>query len=280
MRLVTEKTNVEDTLPLAVNLRGTYEKPVLFHAFWHGTLNEKHVASVKSCYLFNIKNQVNRKIIVWVENTIENEHYTAIQKYAEVRQFNLKEGEVGTPFEGKAYYYKKQLATYSDVIRCMLLYKYGGCWFDLDILFLRDFGPIFHAYEEEVMVYQWERQVFPNQAIFISLKPEAPVLKELIEFFMKRNKGCAFIDYERNRDHVTYKAELNLYVLPCSWFDIEWVSRGKFEELFEESVESVRLESFHPGAFAYHWHNRWNTSVHPSSPFAQLSSQISSLLDQ
>jgi len=69
MKHLTNEINYDSTIELA-NIKDKYNKSVLFHCYWSGVLNEKHLISIKSCYYFNIhNNDNNHKIILWVENT-------------------------------------------------------------------------------------------------------------------------------------------------------------------------------------------------------------------
>jgi hypothetical protein len=267
MKLLTYETDYDKTIGLAKELNGSYDKPVIFHAYWNGTLNEKHFMSVKSCWYFNIKNYSNRKIIVWLENNSLNEWNEKISEFAEINYFNLNSEMENTPLENKRFYYNRQLSFYSDVVRYILLYKYGGCWFDLDVFFLRDFSPLFSAYENEVLVYQWERQNYPNGAIYISLVPQNNKIKDIIEFIIKRNKGWGFQEAD-----LTYDLELDMLVLPCSWFDGSWLGDIHFgcDAFFQGSDKIYTFENFFNGGFCYHWHNRWNHHIHENSPIKQL----------
>jgi hypothetical protein len=267
MKLLTCETNLKVTLEIAKTLEGSYSNDILFHAFWNGNLNEKHYISILSCYYTNIKNYSNRKIILWIENTPKNQWYDKISKYAEIREFKLEDEKVSTPILGKSFYYNKSLSFYSDVVRYILLYKYGGCWFDLDILFLRDFSPIFQDYKTECVVYQWENQNYPNGAIYVSVTPKNEILKEVIEFIITRNKGWGF-----QEANLTYNLPLRLTVLPCSWFDPSWVDDNlkTCDLLFKKSQDPVNLKTFYQGAFCFHWHNRWGHKIEENSVIYQL----------
>ena len=84
------------------------------------------------------------------------------------------------------------MSFYSDVVRYLLLYNYGGIWFDLDCFFLRNFDPLFYNFKNEICVYQWENQYYPNGAIFISLQPKCEKMKKIIDFIINRGWGWGF----------------------------------------------------------------------------------------
>ena len=67
--------------------------------------------------------------------------------------YDAEEEAVGTPLENNPKLKMKDSKYYlqSDLARILLLYKYGGIWADMDIIFLRDFKPIL---DQEYM-YMW-----------------------------------------------------------------------------------------------------------------------------
>jgi len=265
MKLLTETTNYNETIKLSTNLDGTYNKPVIFHCYWNGNLNEKHLYSVLSCYYFNILNN-KHKIILWLENNIPNNINEEIIKYCEIKQF-LPENEK-EEFIRDYNYNSRSITFYSDFIRVLLLYKYGGCWFDLDCFFLRCFDPIFKNFRDEVCLYQWENQNYPNNAIFISLQPKSDKMKNNIEFIINRNMGWGF-----QQAKLTYNLPLDMLVLPCSWFDSDFITNpyniGTIN-FFKHTDKEYDFGNFYEGAFCYHWHNKWNMKIEENSIINQL----------
>ena len=265
MKLLTETTNYNETIKLSTNLDGTYNKPVIFHCYWNGNLNEKHLYSVLSCYYFNILNN-KHKIILWLENNIPNNINEEIIKYCEIKQF-LPENEK-EEFIRDYNYNSRSITFYSDFIRVLLLYKYGGCWFDLDCFFLRCFDPIFKNFRDEVCLYQWENQNYPNNAIFISLQPKSDKMKNNIEFIINRNMGWGF-----QQAKLTYNLPLDMLVLHCSWFDSDFITNpyniGTIN-FFKHTDKEYDFGNFYEGAFCYHWHNKWNMKIEENSIIKQL----------
>jgi hypothetical protein len=227
--------------------------------------------SILSCYHFNVRGHANRKIIVWVEKNIPNEWNDRILKYADIRVFNYSEERKDTPMID-VNTFNPAPSFYSDVVRYTLLYKYGGCWFDLDILFLRSFDPLFVNYPNDILVYTWENQPYPNGAVYISLTPRSEKMKANIEFIGKRGRGWGF-----QEANLTFDLPLDMLVLPCSWFDAGWISNPyemTFNDFFDKTARAVSLKRFFSGAFCYHWHNKWNNTIEPSSIARQLYSQL------
>jgi hypothetical protein len=267
MKLLIDTTDYLKTIEIASNIQESYNKPVLFHCYWNGNLNEKHLYSIQSCYYFNVLKK-NHKIILWLENNSPNEYNIEIEKYAEVKIFDLNHEKKNTFLENRDFYYNPTLSFYSDVVRYMLLYNYGGCWFDLDCFFLRCFDPLFFHYGTEICVYQWEDQINPNGAIYICLDSKSEKMEKNIEFIINRNRGWGFQEAQ-----LTYNLDMNLLVLPCSWFDGLWIDNPYniyYGNFFEDTDTKYDFSNFFKGAFCYHWHNGWNMNIHKNSIMNQL----------
>jgi len=215
-----------------------------------------------------VKNRSNRKIIIWIENNIISEYNDKISKYAELKYFDLKQEIKNIFMENMNYTINYSLSFYSDTVRYILLYKYGGCWFDLDIFFLRSFDPIFYNFENDICVYTWENQQYPNGAIFISIIPYSEKMRQNIEFIINRNRGWGFQEAE-----LTYDLPIDMLVLPCSWFDPSWITNPynlSFLDFFKKKDKVYTFDNFFNGSFCYHWHNQWNSPIEEYSIIYQL----------
>jgi hypothetical protein len=267
MKLLITKTDYTETINIAINLQGEYSKSVIFHCYWHGTLNEKHLYSILSCYYFNVYRN-KHKIILWLENNTPNEYNTEIEKYAEIRYFYLGSEKTSTGFLENYEFNFEDITYYSDFVRNLLLYNYGGIWFDLDCFILRNFDPIFSNFENEICLYQWENQNYPNNAIFMSLHPKSEKMKKNIEFIVKRNRGWGFQEAD-----LTYDLPLDMIVLPCSWFNADWINNPYnigIDNFFKNTDKQYNFDNFFSGSFCYHWHNKWNNKIHDNSIIIQL----------
>lgn len=270
MKLITNNTDYKETINIAINLKGEYNKPVIFHCYWSGALNEKHLYSILSCYYFNVYNN-KHKIILWLDNNTPNKYNNEIEKYAEIRYFSENDEKINTNFLEKNYECKnKILSNYSDFVRCLLLYNYGGIWFDLDCFILRSFDPLFNNYGNEICVYQWELLNYPNNAIYMSLEPKSEKMKNNIEYIIKRDRGFGF-----QEANLTFDLPLDMLVLPCSWFDSVWAvndentsNSNKF--IFKNTDRQYNFNNFFYGSFCYHWHNYWNGEIQENCILLQL----------
>ena len=277
MKLLTQVKGFDKTIKLAKDLKGTFSEPVFFHCYWNGNLNEKHLYSIISCYYFNVKNN-NNKIILWLENNKPNDINEEIGKYCIIKDFSIKNETKNIWLKDKKIKFiggsAGGLSEKANFYRLVLLYNYGGCWFDLDCFFLRSFDPIFTNYRNEICLYQWQRENYPNNAIFISLEPKSSRMKDIIDFIINNDKGWGFA-----RAGLNFKKPLDILILPCSWFDSDWVKPKcniNFRNFFKKSEIKYNFQNFHNGAFCYHWHNNWKVSVEENSICIQLLNIIKS----
>ena len=270
MKLLTNSIDYTDTIKLVFDIEEKiYDKSVIFHFYWNGNLNEKCVYSVLSCYYFNVyKNK--HKIIVWLENNTSNTYNEEISKYAEIRYFSLQDEQLNTGFvKDDVYYNKSVLELYSDFVRSLLLYNYGGVWLDLDCFVLRSFDPLFCKFENEICLYRWENQNYPNNAVYMSLTPKSEKMKNNMMFLIDRRHGWGC--YEAN---LTFDLPLDYLILPCSWFDADFIEtpyRSITRTYFFRKTDHVfNFDNFYKGSFCYHWHNQWNTEIENDSIINQL----------
>jgi hypothetical protein len=267
MKLLIDKTDYIETINLAINLTGQYNKSVIFHCYWNGPLNEKHLYSILSCYYFNVHDN-RHKIILWLENNTANQYNSEIEKYAEIRYFSLEGEKKNTKFIEDYNYNFRGITYYSDFVRSLLLYNYGGVWFDLDCFFLRNFDPVLYNFEDEICLYQWENQNYPNNAIYISLDPRSTKMKKNMEFIINRSRGWGF-----QEAHLTYDLPLDMLVLPCSWFNADWIKNPYSigcDKFFINADKQYDFNNFFKGSFCYHWYNRWHNRVDENSIIMQL----------
>jgi hypothetical protein len=229
----------------------------------------------------------NRKVILWLEGCDErDEVYDEVNKYAEIRKFNFESLVSGTPFVDVEWNLSTQgkrgkFTEDSNLIRLLLLYKYGGVWFDLDVLFLKNFDPIFVEYGNEICLYAWQRLSLPNNAIVISLSPRSGRLESAIFYINDRAEGFSF-----RRARITYNLPLEFLILPCSWFDPGWISadfkrefgRKPFPALFVSTSSMYSFDNFFKHAFCFHWHNGWDRKIQTNSALGQLSDELDQLI--
>ena len=173
----------------------------------------------------------------------------------------------------------------SDMFRFLVLYFYGGLYVDADTLFLKDLA-VFHGLS---FAFKWGgggednpvAQGF-NTAI-MGLPKGSPIPGRIIQ-----KHGCsptAFYPSSVNSalDCANRDTEcIGFAMMPTMLFDPihatsgteKWRDPGRYfsngDSIFSKPSPFVDGANFYPGAFAYHWHNRWNMPYHEKSEFARL----------
>ena len=148
-----------------------YNDPVIFHCYWNKEIGRNQLFSILSCYLTNVKD-TNNKIILWqdfdIETQVNNPIYLLLRRYCEVKYYDNSVERVGTALENFEIEseYLKIPSFYSDYVRLSLLSRYGGLWFDLDMIFFRKLDYLFEKYDN--FVTTWATSPHPNGVPFWS----------------------------------------------------------------------------------------------------------------
>jgi len=229
-----------------------------FHCFWKGQLSDLHLLCLQSL----VKTHPDSKIIMWTPNLFELSGSNSFIKIKKSLKNNIEFNEVDKNLFNNAdaeYFYSKylllcnqlnqsSLAYASDIIRFVILQVYGGVWFDLDVLFLRNLNDI----KIKRYVSQWGTDKCGNAAI-MRLEKSHNLLKQI---YKKFEQPCY--------PTTTFKLEndLDITIIPSTFFDILWrplnqipnyLQFKSLDDFFE--IQDLKLPN---EIFAYHWHNRWN----------------------
>lgn len=238
---------------------------VLYHCDWSGALHRHHELSLRSLL---ITQSPPFEVWVWVPPEDFNINRDFIRSFAgadcvRFQPYDPHHEIEGTPFEGSPHLLSpSQPAARADGFRLLILCKYGGCYFDLDILFLRDFRPLLGS----EFVYQWSACPYGNNAVCNMIRGSR-VATALIERGIK-------LDSCHPRKLLRFD-ELNgclgdLSVLPAFCFDPIWIAHdtgvpitpycNRFDDFFAQDA-AITLAEFFPQSYAYHWHNRWDRAI-------------------
>jgi hypothetical protein len=158
-----------------------------------------------------------------------------------------------------------------DFFRLLCLHKYGGFYFDQDMIILRDLSPLNNIQ----FLYQWgssgttskEKNIVFNGAA-MRMDALSKVSCELLLETTKISPGGT------NWSSVIYSKVIDrdLYHLPCAWFNTEWCLKDP-NYVFDPFKKRGRTDVF-DGAFSWHWHNKWNEDVEEGSKFQILEDLI------
>lgn len=278
-----------------------YEYPkerMKFHVYTEAK-TEKQLESIKS-YLAT-QDLDNTELIVWCDYDITNQ--ANMQPYKDlvtIKVYNPIEEAKGTPIEGKMNLLKPQDTDRhwmtSGVFRFLVTYKYGGIYYDMDIVLLRDFKPLLKL----DFCYQWGSstnfgkiqgmgELMGPCAAMVGGVKGSEFMKNCIEQVgmttVQPNSHC--FD-EEMMSHV-YRRNPNCFtIFPSTWFNTEWLI-GRTDIDLSRNVQAGWFTNNNIGgkhlfldAFAWHWHNTSNgkKEVEVGSKFYELQQLTNSRLKE
>lgn len=239
------------------------ENITLFHIYSE-IKNEKELESVKS--FFATQNLNKSKLIIWSDyDIINHKELQDFVDYIDFRIYNPVEESIGTPLEGKIEYLlakDKKYYLQSDLLRLLVLYKYGGIWIDMDVILLRDFKPLM----DQEFLYQWGGDVdfIKNGCCgtVMSLKKESILAEKFLNEIINQPMIGECTIWGKDlfaRVYENYKFN----ILPSSFFNTEWLISKTNVKLSDDVLE-FWFENKCPDnllfldSLSWHWHNSSN----------------------
>ena len=249
--------------------------------------NEKELFCIKS--YFATQNLEKTKLIIWSDYDIsEQENLKDFKHKIDFRVYDPISESIGTPLEGNLKILSANDSKYylkSDLLRLMVLYKYGGIWIDMDILLLRDFKPLL----DQEYLYQWggdtNFEIDGCCATVISLKKESELSKKLLNEILKMPIYGDTTIWGKNLFAEVYK-KYKYNILPSTFFNTEWLMSKNDKKLSDDILEmwfekECPDELLFLDAFAWHWHNSSNKNkfINLNSKFWKLQNYIKNKLE-
>lgn len=295
-RLYIDNDYALETLKRGLDLRGEgfddkdqTDKKTVYHCFWYGNIGRKQVFSIKS---FLCTQDLHKcRVILWLDMSDgfkdheQNPLLKAILPFIEVRAYDPVKEIKETPWENYLNITggHHNLPKRADAFRFLILYKYGGLYFDLDVMFLRNFGGLLNF----EFCYAWEAQSYANSAL-LNLKRKGDISTYILEKSIQKQTVFPWGIFNYSDSYLK-----ELYVFPCAFFDPIWqglISENypldtfpKFFEPFGHEFTNVfeihSYKDFFSGCYAYHWHNQWFTEEHENSFFGIFEKEFNGLLN-
>lgn len=255
-------------------------KKIKWHAYWHGDINEKHIFSIKSL----LCSQKNAEVYLWIDKNgfnknKKNKFLKEIEHDIYIYIYEDKIQIKDTPFEKykNIFLQNENLPARADAFRLLIPFKYGGLYFDLDVLFLRDFSDLL----KNSFCYQWENQPYANTAISFFNKD---IINKCLTYIEKYKTVVPWAVFNYANADLS-----DMTVFPCAFFDPIWnigdinnydYPITKFEDLFTEyKNKPLSYKEFFKGVYAFHWHNQWNRQIDKASLFAAFNYEFSEILN-
>jgi hypothetical protein len=185
--------------------------------------------------------------------------------------YSVEEEVRGTALEQFPAIYRQQdrkVWRDGDLFRILALHNYGGVYVDMDMVLLRSLGALLG----KEFVYQWDDfDGVYNGAIMYAHKG-SQLTRELIAGVIELPPG----EFNWGKENLVRAIArgVDLAVYPSPFFDTDWTANRSFKP-FHRTPESGDL---HEGAFAWHWHNRWDDPIEPGSKFQRLEALMDAAL--
>lgn len=227
------------------------------------------------------QNLEKTELVIWSDYDIsDNPLIQPYKKYITLKVYNPQEEAVGTPLARNKRLKIKDALYYlqSDLARILLLYKYGGVWFDMDVILLRDFKPIL---DQEYM-YMWGGETdFVKEgacATVLSGKAGSEFMTKLIKKVRKTKAKPNSLCWGKKMFAEIYR-KYKFNVMPATFFNTEWGMSSAEGEVSGNEIESrwffnplIHEEHLFLEAFGWHWHNssKKKMRVFPGSKFDLL----------
>jgi hypothetical protein len=274
------------------------ESKMVLHFYWRVPLEfgRKQILPIKSAIVNNYDlNKDNLEINLWSNVDLSNNEYLfSIKDYINIKIWDPLEEIKGTILEEHIDYYRQNIVhddrnwIAGDFFRLLCLHKYGGFYFDMDVLILRDLSPLNNL----EFLYQWgssgtttqEPNIFYNGAVMRLNEKSTASSKLLKETLNIRSAGQT-----TNWSSTLYSiiSDDNLNYLPCAWFNTEWClkSVGRIKLYNNPDYEMLVFKkdtnlNLFEGAFTWHWHNKWSDDIEDESKFQVLENDINNKLEK
>jgi hypothetical protein len=250
--------------------------PMTFHMFWRQrrggvwrrqrSFGRKQALPVKA--FFATQDLSRCSLVLWSDEDLSGNEW--LRPFAPSLTFRLYEPEVevrGTPLEKWPALYRQQdrrVWRDGDLFRALALHNHGGVYVDMDMVLLRSLGALLG----QEFIYQWDNFDGVYNGALMHLFKGSAFASELIIGVIEIPPG----KFNWGRVNLGRAVGLGhqITVFPSSFFNTEWQTKEDFEP-FKKTANSTNL---YDGAFAWHWHNRWDEPVEEGSKFQLLEARM------
>ncbi|OZJ02198.1 hypothetical protein BZG36_04752 [Bifiguratus adelaidae] len=271
-------------------------RETIFHTYWRADLlpfGAKQLATIRS--FFATQNPQHTKVYLWSNGDLsDNENIKFIQQHVDpdrfqLRRFDAETFSVGTPIEGHpTLFHTNDEKAYldGDLARLLLLYHYGGLWFDMDSMLIRDMTPLV----EREWVLQWDCFMpyeYPYNGAYMHFFKQSPYLCEMLADIaenpipQKNTISWGSYLYLKTRRKLLHNRIQPFEVLPWCLTDPSVCSpENSMPSIFDVGLPQGAHQEWQErlkSVFAFHWHNQWDKT--PGDVYYFLKDQVDAQLD-
>ena len=251
-------------------------EPVTFHMFWRGRragflrkarpFGRKQALPVKA--FFATQDLSRSTLMLWSDEDLSGHHWlTPFAAHLTCRVYEPDLEVRGTALEARPDLYGQQdprVWRDGDLFRILALHNYGGVYVDMDMVLLRSLGALL----DQEFVYQWDRFDDIYNGAIMHLRRHGAFARELIAGVVELPAGPFNWGRENLRRAIARGVPITVW--PSPFFDTEWQADPAFAP-FHRTAGSANM---YDGAFAWHWHNRWDERIETGSKFQLLEARI------
>ena len=257
---------------------------IIYHVYWYGNMTRKQILCINS-YLAT-QNLEKTKLWIWLdyENGYNKRNIDYINskiiknKGIEIKKYIPNVESKETLFSQlKHINHNKFLKFRSDLARLIILFKYGGIYYDLDLILLKDLMPLLGI----EFCYTWSFMKKGNNGI-LRLKKNGELITKIMKKYIKILKNKEFY---LGFNQLIFTKDIDIMCFPCVMFDPVWIlhdlkqkskysSLNNFDNFFKKTKEDVENKFFHNQIFTYHWHSRNNYKIEKKSFFERLENRF------
>ena len=269
---------IEDLKKIKFNYYPPDNEQIIYHVYWYGKLDRKQLLCINS-YLAT-QNLNRTKLWIWLDYLTysdSNKEIIPKHKNIEIKKYTPEQEAKETLFENKSFINEIKFIKFrSDLARVIILYKYGGLYYDLDMILLKDLMCLLNL----EFCYSWSYKTEGNNGI-LRLKKRSDNCKQIMNKYLNINKEFVvwYNQYIFNND-------INIFCLPSVMFDPVWILhdkklKSKYSKLcnldyfFKKTNETIFFDNV---LFAYHWHSRTDTIIEKNSYFCYIEIKINNIL--
>ena len=262
--------------------------PIIFHVYWYGNIGRKQILCINS-YLAT-QNLQQTKLWVWLDYKTYNNNKSKIPRHhnIEIKKYEPNLESKGTLFEQLKYINNERYLKFrSDLARIIFLYKYGGLYYDLDMILIKDLMPLLGI----EFCYTWSYKKTGNNGI-LRLRQKSDTCLQIMKQYTKILQNTRF--YIGLNQEIFTEQITDLLCLPCVLFDPVWIlhdykqiskysklnNLDNFFKTTNENIDKDINKFFGNEIYAYHWHSRSNYTIEKNSYFERLETFILSKLNK
>jgi 2-polyprenyl-3-methyl-5-hydroxy-6-metoxy-1,4-benzoquinol methylase len=204
-----------------------------------------------------------------------NKYFDAIERWVDFHIYDPVKEAVDTSLEGL-----DEILTRSDhlswvdgdLFRLLILHKYGGVYVDMDMLLLRDLAPLLSVEFQ----YQWGTEKDKINGAIVRMFAGSTLSQIFLGYLPWTPCSEATTDWGSTLYSAVRQVYKHHVIFPCAFFNTEWQVGWNQSESAHPFRAGEQSKELFDGAFAWHYHNKWDHPIEAGCKFDILATKINS----